>query len=157
MPCSVRYSFSQKFSVPAGVAFAWCTDYQPDDHALLGNPNAKRTVTWITKDTVLIKDAFNTGNGSVEKEKLVHLYPKRLIWISTHISGPNKYSQFTYQISAEENDTSRLDFTALHLEHRENLTVKELKVLTRELQTGDAEIWRCFARVMENELAKQGL
>jgi hypothetical protein len=79
------------------------------------------------------------------------------MWISTHISGPNKYSQFTYQVVAEENDTSRLDFTALHLEHRENLTVQELKVLTIELQAGDAEIWRRFARAMENELAKQGL
>jgi hypothetical protein len=157
MPSSVRYSFSQKFAVPADAAFVWCTDYQSDDPTLLGNKDAKRTITWVTKDTVLLKDAFHVGHILVEKEKLVRIYPEQLMWISTHISGPIKYSQFTYQIVAEENGTSRLDFTALHIEHKENLTAQDLKLLTRELQVGDAEIWRRFARAMENEHAQQGL
>lgn len=151
MPISVRYSFSQKFAVSADDAFVWCIDYQPNDHALLGNRDAKRIVTWITKDIVLVKDSFLAGNGCVEKEKLIHLYPKRLMWISTHISGPNKYSQFTYQIISEENESSRLDFMALHVENKDNLTAQDLKQLTQQLEAGDAKIWRLFAKAMAND------
>jgi hypothetical protein len=151
---SVRYSFSQKFSVSAEAAFAWCTDYQANDHVLLGNRDAKRTVTWITPDTVLVKDTFPKGNGFVEKEKLVQIYPERWMWISTHISGPNKYSQFVYQIFAEDAGKSRLDFNALHVEHKENLTEQDLKLLAEEFRVGDSAIWRLFAQAIKNEHSK---
>jgi hypothetical protein len=154
MPWSVRYSFSQKFAVPAESAFAWCTDYQSNDLALLGNQDAKRAVTWVTKDTVLVKDTFSDGRAFVEKEKLVQLYPELLIWISTHISGPNKYSQFIYQIVAREAGKSRLDFSALHVEHKENFPEQNLTLLAKELRAGDAAIWRLFARAMEIEYTK---
>lgn len=154
MPCSVRYGFSQKFAVSAEAAFAWCTDYQHDDYALLGNRDAKRTVMWVTQSTVLIKDNFSVGNRVIEKEKLVQLYPKWHMWISTHISGPNKYSQFIYQLFAEGHGTSRLDFSALHVEHTETLTEQGLKQLTHELRVGDAEMWRLFAKAMALDHAK---
>jgi len=32
----VRYSFSQKFSVPVEEAFRWSIDYDPDDFSLMG-------------------------------------------------------------------------------------------------------------------------
>ena len=64
-------------------------------------PDAKRTVTWLTESTVILKETFPTNSGTIEKEKLVHLYPDRLMWVSTHLSGPNKYSQFLYQITPE--------------------------------------------------------
>ncbi len=154
MPYSIRYSFSQHFAVPTKAAYEWCTNYQPNDHTLTGNSNAKRTVTWLTKSTVILKEIFPTDNGILEKEKLVHLYPGRLMWISTHLTGPNKYSQFLYQITAEGAEACRLDFTALHIEHKENLTQKDLKTLTDELCRGDSDMWRLFAEAMEKELNK---
>jgi hypothetical protein len=36
---------------------------------------------------VIVKDIFTAESGEVEKEKLVHLYPERLMWTSTHISA----------------------------------------------------------------------
>jgi hypothetical protein len=101
---------------------------------------------------LIVKDSFHVASGVVEKEKLVHIYPHQLKWTSTHISGPNRHSQFTYQIAAEKDDTSRLDFTAMHVEHRENLTEKERVMLAEELCAGDAEIWRLFAEAMRKEL-----
>jgi hypothetical protein len=154
MPYILRYHFSQNFSASAQEAYAWCTDYQPNDHNLTGNPNAKRNVTWLTKSTVILKDTFTTNNGSIEKEKLVHLYPDRLMWVSTHLSGPNKYSQFHYQITPEEAEASRLDFTSLHIEHKENLAPNELKTLTNVLCIGDSEMWKVLAEVMKTELNK---
>ena len=154
MPFSVRYSFSQKFPVSVEDAFAWCTDYQQDDYALLGNRDARRAVIWVTQSTVLIKDNLSLSNCVIEKEKLVQLYPKWHMWVSTHISGPNKYSQFIYQLFAESHGTSRLDFSALHVEHKETLTEQGLKQLTHELRVGDSGIWKLFAEAMKKDLTK---
>jgi hypothetical protein len=155
VPFAVRYGFSQHFDVASKAAFDWCTDYQPTDHALIGNSGAKRVITKVADGVVLIKDSFSTKSGQVEKEKLVHFYPERLSWTSTHISGLNRHSQFTYQIVAETDGTSRLDFTALHVEYRMNLTEKELAALAEELCAGDAAIWRRFAAAMKKELTGQ--
>jgi hypothetical protein len=154
MPYSIRYCFSQHFAVPTKVAYEWCTNYQPNDYTLTGNSNTKRIVTWLTKSTVILKDIIPTDNGILEKEKLVHLYPDKLMWISTHLTSPNKYSQFLYQITAESAEACRLDFTALHLEHKDNFTQKDLKTLKDELCRGDSDIWRLFAEAMKKELNK---
>ncbi|HSV48744.1 MAG TPA: hypothetical protein VLH35_00385 [Candidatus Acidoferrales bacterium] len=151
MPYLIRYSFSQQFAVSARAAFDWCTDYRTDDHELTGNANVKHTISKITDSTILLKDTFQTGGSTVEKEKLVQLYPDRLMWISTHLSGPTKYSQFIYQIIPQGKCTSRLDFSALHVEHKEGLSKKDLEQLTGELCSGDSAMWRLFAAAMEKE------
>jgi len=48
-----------------------------------------------------LRDVFHEGSGVVEQQKLVHLYPDSLCWVCKHLIGSNKYSQFTYEISAE--------------------------------------------------------
>ena len=154
MPYPIRYRFSQYFAASAQEAYTWCTDYQPDDHALTGNPNAKRAVTWLTQSTVILKETFPTQNGTIEKEKLVHLYPDKLMWVSTHLSGPNKYSQFLYQITTEGAEASCLDFIALHIEHKENLSQIDLETLTDALCRGDSDMWKLLAEAMEKELKK---
>jgi len=154
MPFTFRYCFSQRFAVSAQKAYTWCIDYQPDDHALTGNPNAKRTVTRLTEDIVILKETFPTSNGTIEKEKLVHIYPDQLKWVSTHLTGPNKYSQFLYQITPEGAEASCLDFTALNIEHKENLSQKDLEALTDELCRGDSDMWQLLAEAMKRELNK---
>jgi ATP-dependent phosphoenolpyruvate carboxykinase len=151
MPYSIRYCFSQHFAVSAQDAYNWCTDFQPEDHALMGEKNAKREIRWLTVSTVLLKETFHTGKGDVEKEKLVQLYPDRFRWVSTHISGANKYSQFIYEIIAEAED-SRLDFTALHIEHQEHLSKNDLKTLEDKLFCYDSGVWKSLAKVMKTEL-----
>jgi hypothetical protein len=76
------------------------------------------------------------------------------MWISTHVSGPNKFSQFLYQITAESAEASCLDFTALHKEYKENLSQKNLEAITDELRRGDSEMWRLLAAAMKKELKK---
>jgi len=99
MPIAIRYTFDQSFSIPAAKAFQWCTDYGMDDHKIMGEINAKRQVVHLTESTILLKDTFQFGKTKVEKKKLVELYPQNLFWTSTHLSGPNKHSQFLYQIN----------------------------------------------------------
>jgi len=155
MPCPIRYHFSQRFPVPARKAYEWCTDYSPEDHALMGEAVAKRQITRVTDATVILTDTFHTSNGHVEKQKLVQLYPDRLSWISTHLTGPNKYSQFIYEISTEGDNASRLDFTALHLEYNEeNLDSEGIKSLADKLKEEDSATWKLLAKAMTKELGK---
>jgi hypothetical protein len=154
MPCSIRYSFSQRFSVPARKAYKWCTDYNPEDHALMGDEAAERQITHIAESTIILTDIFHTSSGPVEKQKLVQLYPDRLRWISTHLTGPNRYSQFIYEISAEGNSASRLYFTALHLEYEKKLDSEGIKSLADKLKEEDSKAWKLLAKAMTKELGK---
>jgi hypothetical protein len=155
MPCSIRYRFSQRFSVPADEAYKWCTDYRPEDHALMGEAVAERQITRLTDTTIILTDIFHTSSGAVEKQKLVQLYPDRLCWISTHLTGPNKYSQFIYEISAVGSGASRLDFTAFHLEYeKENLSGADIELLAEKLKKEDSSAWKLLAKVMIKELGK---
>lgn len=151
---AIRYHFSQRFHVPARKAYEWCTDYDPQDHALM-HEDAERQITHISEGTIILKEIFHTSNGNVEKQKLVQLYPDRLSWVSTHLSGPNKYSQFIYEIAAEGDSASCLDFTALHIEHeKENLDNKCIKLLANKLRKEDSAVWKLLAKEMEKELGK---
>ena len=120
----------------------------------MGEAVAKRQITRVTDATVILTDTFHNSNGHVEKQKLVQLYPDRLSWISTHLTGPNKYSQFIYEISAEGDGASRLDFTALHLEYKENLGNKGIKSLADKLKEEDSATWKLLAKAMAKELGK---
>ena len=102
--------------------------------------------------TVILNDIFQVGTGKVEKQKVVHLYPDRLRWVSTHLTGPNKYSQFIYEISAQSNDASRLDFTAMHLEYAK-LGSEAVKSLADKLRQEDSGAWKLLAKAMAQELA----
>jgi hypothetical protein len=155
MPTTIRYHFSQGFAVSAHDAYIWCTDFTPQDNALMGEDNVKRQVIRLTYNTVVLKEVFQTNSGNIEKHKLVQLYPERLSWISTHLTGPNKYSQFIYEISAEGNNASRLNFMAAHmLNEKEIIIESDSKLLANELCNYDSKIWILFAKAMEKELNK---
>jgi hypothetical protein len=155
MPHAIRYNFSQSFAVPARKAYLWCTAFAPEDPALMGEENVKRQARHLTDSTVVLKEVFHTSSGDIEKKKLVQLYPERLSWVSTHLTGPNKYSQFIYEISVEGNNASCLNFTALHLEHeKEIMTKADVKLLADKLCKYDSKVWKLLAKAMEKELNK---
>jgi hypothetical protein len=114
----------------------------------MGETNAERQVSYITDDTIILKDVFLTPSGSVEKEKLVQLYPNRLSWTSTHLTGPNKYSQFLYKITSEGKSFSALNFTALHIEYDEKA---DAKLLADRLCKEDGAAWKLLAKAMAEE------
>jgi hypothetical protein len=122
----------------------------------MGDEAAERQITHIAESTIILTDIFHTGKGNVEKQKLVQLYPDRSFWVSTHLTGPNKYSQFIYEISAEGNCASRLYFTALHLEYEEEkLNREDIKSLADKLKKEDSKTWKLLAKAMTKELASE--
>jgi hypothetical protein len=150
--CSVHYHFAQRFQVPAQRAYEWCTDYDPGDPSLM-HENAERNVHRVSESTIILTDLYRVGDIRIRRLKLVNLYPHRLSWTSTHLAGPNKYSQFLYEIVPEGKDASRLEFDGLHLEHgrTENMDGKRTELLASRLRDDDAAAWRLLAAEMEKE------
>jgi hypothetical protein len=121
----------------------------------MGEEHAERHITHITDSTIILKDVFSSTLGKTEKQKLVQLYPSKLSWTSTHLTGPNKYSQFLYVISPKGKDTSVLDFTGLHLDYEEKTLDKaEAESLAHRLCKDDSNAWKFLAKAMAKELGK---
>ena len=151
MPLSVHYYFSQCFKVPALKAYKWCTNYDPQDHALMG-VNAKREILRISKNTIILTDTYPDKNKAIKKQRLVCLYPNQLSWTNTHLTGPNKYSQYLYQIVPETQMTCRLERASLQVEYgRKRLNKKEIESLAEKLRNEDSAAWKLLAAEMEKD------
>ena len=151
---TVRYSFQQRFHVAARRAYAWCTDYRPDDHVLMGE-RGSRKVLQLSEDALILTDNWPGRVGrSVTKVKLVRLDPRNLSWTSTHIAGPARHSQFLYRIVSEGRERSRLEVLGFqHERARNRLTLARMKSRSRGLCRDDSEAWKLLAWAMETELA----
>ncbi len=148
MPLSIRYHFTQSFSVSAQEAFDWCADFGSQDHILMGDKTAERQINHFTEGVIILKDSFHSPAGSIEKQKLVILYSDQYKWTSTHLTGPNKHSQFLYQITPQGKDASVLTFTALHIEYDEKA---DSKLLAERLCKEDAVAWKLLAIAMAED------
>jgi hypothetical protein len=154
MPQSIYYRFSQHLSVSAPKAYRWCTDYDPQDHVLM-RVNAEREVMHISEDIIILIDKYHNRNEIIEKQKLVCLYPDRLSWTSTHLSGPIKYSQFLYEIVPESDESCHLNFVGLQIEYNDKrFSKKEIEMLAEKLRNEDSAAWKLLATEMEKESGK---
>jgi hypothetical protein len=117
--------------------------------------SGKRQIENLSQDTIILTETSPSGKGGgqVTKKKLVRLYPARMFWTNTHIAGPNKYSQFLYQIVSEGKLKSRLDFVGLQVEHRA-MTKANAAALARKLRKEDSTAWRFLAKAMDEELCR---
>ena len=153
-PHSVRYGFSQSFDFPAKMAFDWCTDYRPDDWARMGK-EGKRRIRRINEDTLILVDTVTGEDGPVAKQRLVRLNPERLAWTNTHLAGPNKHSQFWYQIVSRGRGKSRLDFTGLQVNYGKRPPAARIAEMAEELKADDSRTWTLLAKEMRKDLRKQ--
>ncbi len=150
---SVRYGFTQPFSVPARDAFRWAVDFRPGDFKLMGL-DGKREITKLTDDddAYLFKETVRHGK-TVTRTKLIRIDSERMSYTNTHITGPAKHSQFIYEIIPEGEDRSRLRFTGLLLHQSDRpLTKKEIDRIADEERRVDSGIWKRLAKAMEADL-----
>ena len=151
---SLCFEFSQRFDVAAAAVYAWSTDFRAQDIELMGK-RGRRRVTRVCNDTLVLTDTFLTEDGGrVTKRKLVKLYPERLEWTNTHLTGPNRHSQFLYRVAPEGKRRSRLDFTGRQLESVASATPKEARALARKIAREDAGTWKTLARALAAELRR---
>ncbi|MDA4129405.1 MAG: hypothetical protein OK457_01420 [Thaumarchaeota archaeon] len=149
---SLRYEFTQKFDFPADAAFRWCTDYQPGDLGLMGDDGA-RSIERISKDTFILQDTYRVGRKTIRKKKVVNLYPDTLSWVSTHLIGKMKYSQFQYRISSNGGSKSQLYFTGLQVEYDDKKRSHAPKI-SEQLKEEDSHAWELLAKEMEKDLRR---
>jgi hypothetical protein len=151
---SVHYSFRQKFGVDADRAFRWCVDYEPADAQLDGSDD-RRTVQWLTEDTVLLTDvSLRTGSRPVVQVKLVRIEAGQRKWTSTHLEGPGRFSQAWYRVVANPRGRSHLEFQGLHLEAvPRGRRTPPARVLARQMAREGAQAWQILAKAMMRDLS----
>jgi len=153
MASSVTYKFSQRFDVGAREAYKWCTDYEPDDLALM-KENGERKIQRISDDTIILTEVIYQNKKKINKTKLVKLNPDRLSWYNIQISGPNRYSAFLYEIIPESRRRSKLNFTGLMLVYGTKLSSNRLKHIGHAERQYDSEAWKLLAKAMAKDHAR---
>jgi hypothetical protein len=148
---SVRYTFNQKFPVPARDAFRWAVNYQPGDFELMGL-DGEREIVKISDDSFILKETIRHGKAKT-RSKLIRIDHDRMLYTNTHITGPAKHSQFIYEIVPEGKTRSKLRFTGLLLyRSEEGLSKKEVARVASEERKFDSDIWKRLAKAMQADL-----
>ncbi len=151
---SLRYAFKVRLPASADRAYRWATDYRPNDPALMGE-DGRRTVEKLNADTILLTDTVRVGRRSVTKQRLVRLRPEERSWTNTHLAGPVKHSQFLYRIVPLGRNASRLEFTALQIEHGpRKLSAAERARRALEVRKKDRAAWTHLVRAMRADLQR---
>lgn len=152
---SLQYGFEQKFRVPAKIAYAWCTDFGPEDGAFFPGKHL-RSVRRIAEDALVLTDTTYPEGSPLKIRRLVRLNQAQMAWTNTHLDGPYKNSQYWYRIKADGPRASHLEFTGMRL-----VTVPRpvsrsaIAKLAAEEREGDSKLWReSIAPSLEEELAR---
>ena len=149
---SVKYDFKQTLPLPAKEAFAWCTDYEPYDFALM-HETGKRRIKKLTRDAIILTETTRKNKKTITKSKLVRLNRPQLSWTNVHISGPNRHSEFLYQIEPLGRDRSRLSFTGLLIcNSKRALSSQTLRKIARDERRADSRVWRYLASAIRKEM-----
>lgn len=152
---SLRYRFRQPFRVSARSAFAWCTDFQPDD-GLLFERRTVRSVERLGPDAVVLTDLTFPGGRRRRIRRLVRIDPEAMAWTNTHLDGPFRHSQFWYRVVADGPARSHLEFEGLKLERsRRRPSPKETARRAGAERRADSTSWRRrLAPALHADLAK---
>ena len=149
---TVKYGFSQGFNVSAQKAFDWCTDYRPSDLALM-KEKGERRIQRITEDAIVLTETVHKVGMTIRKKKVVRLNKPKRSWTNTHVSGPNLYSQFLYEIVSVGKNKSRLNFTGLLICYsKAALTKRTLSRMAASERQVDSRAWRHLAAAMTADL-----
>jgi hypothetical protein len=149
---SIKYGFTQHFTVSARKAYNWCTDYKPYD-LLLMRLKGSRRIRKLTDDAILLSETTFANGKAVKKAKLVRINRKRLSWSNTHVSGPFLHSQFLYQISPVGKNQSKLEFDGLLLVYSKlKLGREKIRLIAKQEKQQDSTSWRLLAKAMAEEL-----
>jgi len=145
---TIPFRVTQAFPVSAADAYAWATDFDAKDIALFGR-KGRRKVTRLTDDTLILADTIVQDDGSkVSSKKLVHLYPERLSWTSTHLDGPTKHSQLFYEITPRGKRGSELTYSGHRLETVKDATPRAVKARSAEVTKMAGGAWKKLAAAL---------
>ncbi len=149
----MRYGFKQILPLAGKEAFEWCTDYKPYDFSLM-HEKGRRRIQKLTRDAIILTETTRKNNKTIIKAKLIRLNKSQLSWTNVHISGPNRHSEFLYQIEPLGKNRSRLNFTGLLICNSSRaLSNQKLRKIARDERRADSRVWRYLSIAMRKEMA----
>jgi hypothetical protein len=153
------YDFTTRLLASRPRAYAWATDYRSNDFRLSGIPAVPK-VERLAENLVLLTDTFESDpfdsrpGAKTVKQKLVHLYPDRWAWTSTHIAGPALHSQFLYRLSSRGPAECTLHFTGSQVERVDGTPTRaSVAQRSRELKREDSQLWVQLSAALAKDLA----
>ena len=141
---SREYRIRVSFGVPLDFAFAWCTDYTPEDPSLEGE-SYQRKIIERTPHRVIFEDLEETEDGWDWGRDVVTLLPPNR-W---HMDGVGNRRDVTadYVLSPLPDGRTRFD-----LRWRRQPKVPDAKKLTKaEREASTLRAWKLFAAAMERD------
>lgn len=145
---SPEYRIRVTFRVPLDFAFAWCTDYTPEDASLEGE-SYQRKVIERTPRRVVFEDLEETETGWWWSRDVVILHPP----IRWHMDGIGNRRHVTADYVLSSLPNSR---TQLELRWRRRPTVPGEKTLTKaEREASTTRAWKRFAVAMERDYRRR--
>ena len=138
------YQIDVSFRVPLDFAFAWCTDYTPNDAKLEGESYQRKIIERGPRH-VVFEDLEETKNGWAWGQDVVTLLPPNR-W---HMDGVGNRRDVTadYKLSRLPDGRTRLD-----LRWKRRPKVAAAKELTKAQREADAlRAWKRFAAAMERD------
>jgi hypothetical protein len=153
----LTYGFVTRLPASRSRAYRWATDFQSTDFQLSGI-RATRKVEHLAENLIMLTDSFaedpfdpRPGARTV-KRKLVHLYPDRWAWTSTHIAGPALHSQFLYQLTPRGSAGCTLHFTGSQVERVGRAPSRSARARrTLELRHEDSQLWDRLSAALARE------
>lgn len=139
---SLQYSFRQPLRAPARAAYAWCTDFEPEDGKLF-LVKWRRSVRRLGKDALVLTDTAYPAGRPQRIRRLVRLNPAEMAWTNTHLDGPFRHSQYWYRIVSDGTRSCHLEFRGLRLVTTPRASsASEIARLTGLERRADADLWR---------------
>jgi len=139
-----EYAIRVSFQVPLDFAFAWCTDYTPEDAKLEGD-SYERKIVERTPRRVVLEDLYDTKAGWIWSREVVTLQPPNR-W---HMDGVGNRRDVTadYVLSPLPDGRTRFD-----LRWSRHPKVPDAKKLTKaEREASAMRGWKRFAVAMERD------
>ena len=141
---SPEYRILVTFRVPLDFAFAWCTDYTPQDASLEGEAYERKIVE-RTRRRVVFEDLEESAFGWIWGRDIVTLLPPNR-W---HMDGAGNRRDVTADYVLTRLPDGR---TLLDLRWRRRPRVPEAKSLTKAQREAEARIaWKRFGAAMERD------
>ena len=139
-----EYRISVSFRVPLAFAFAWCTDYTPEDAKLEGD-SYERKIVERTPRRVVLEDLYDTKAGWIWSREVVTLQPPNR-W---HMDGVGNQRDATADYLLTPLPGGR---TRLELRWRRRPKASEAAKLTKAQREAKAlQAWKRFGTAMERD------
>jgi len=139
-----EYPIRVSFRVPMDFAFAWCTDYTPEDAKLEGD-SYQRKIIERTPRRIVLEDLYDTKAGWVWSREVVTLRPPNR-W---HMDGVGNHrdAMADYMLSPLPDGGTRLDLRW----RRRPLDPAAAKLTKAQREASALRAWKRFGAAMERD------